>query len=92
MNAWQAMTDPLLGFADALNSRGIGTVHVTDVVDYPKYVGAYDRFRPKLQDYLAQYPDVEMIIDMHRDAATHNGLPVWGVGWWSHRVKQQANT
>ena len=66
-------------FADALNSRGIGTVHVTDVVDYPKYVGAYDRFRPKLQDYLAQYPDVEMIIDMHRDAATHNGLPVRAV-------------
>lgn len=64
---------------DALNSRGIGTVHVTAVADYPKFVGAYDRLLPTLEDYLQQYPDVEMIIDMHRDAATSNDLPVRAV-------------
>ena len=54
---------------DALNSRGIGTVQIRTMSDYPKYVGAYDRAEVTLKKYLDQYPDVEMIIDIHRDAA-----------------------
>jgi len=66
-------------FTDALNSRGIGTVHITEMHDYPNYVGAYTRSADSLKDYLEQYPDVEMIIDIHRDAARLNGKPLRSV-------------
>lgn len=62
--------------ADALNNRGIGTVQITEVHDYPNYNGAYDRSRESISKYLALYPDVEMVIDIHRDAARYNGLPL----------------
>jgi len=63
-------------FTDVLNSRGIGTVHITELHDYPKYVGAYDNSADSLKDYLKKYPDVEMIIDIHRDAARWKGQPL----------------
>ena len=61
---------------NALNSMGIGAVHITCQEDYPNFVGSYERVRPHLVEALAQYPDVQMIIDVHRDAIEKDGKPL----------------
>ena len=56
-----------------LNSRGIGTIHLTVVEDYPNYNNAYKRMRVHIEEILEQYPDIEVVIDMHRDSVEYKG-------------------
>lgn len=63
--------------ADALRAAGIGVVHDTQVNDYPNYSGAYERMRQTIEAYLAEYPSITMVLDIHRDAASDaSGAPV----------------
>ena len=59
--------------AGQLNAAGIETIHDTALNDYPTYDGAYER----IESYLAQYPSIQMVLDLHRDAASDPaGMPV----------------
>jgi len=51
-----------------LEARGIQTVHLTDLCDYPAYNGSYGRSLELVQAALKKYPTVQMTIDVHRDA------------------------
>lgn len=51
-----------------LEARGIKTVHLTDLHDYPAYNGSYGRSLAAVQAALKKYPSVKMAIDVHRDA------------------------
>lgn len=51
-----------------LQQAGISVIHDTELNDYPVYSGAYDRMLPKLEAYLAQYPTISVVLDVHRDA------------------------
>lgn len=63
--------------AAALNARGIETLHDTALNDYPSYSGAYARMETTISRYLEQYPSIQMVIDVHRDAADDaDGNPV----------------
>lgn len=55
--------------ADILEEAGIGVIHDTDFHDYPSYNGSYSDAAASTKDYLAQYPSIELILDLHRDAA-----------------------
>lgn len=55
--------------AAVLNERGIETLHDTALNDYPSYDGAYARMQETIGRYLAEYPSIQMVIDVHRDAA-----------------------
>lgn len=55
-----------------LNDAGIKTLHVTTYHDYPEYTGAYNRARETIKSYLAKYPSIEMVIDVHRDSMTQD--------------------
>lgn len=57
--------------SDKLNAAGIKTVHATDVHDDPQYTGAYDRSGETVQKYLKKYPDIQVVLDIHRDAITN---------------------
>ena len=60
-----------------LEDAGIETIHDTALNDYPTYDGAYERMRLTIEGYLAQYPSIEMVLDLHRDAANDPaGMPV----------------
>ena len=54
--------------AEILTSRGIGVVHDRNLYDYPNYSGAYDRSLASIKKYLAQYPTISFVLDVHRDA------------------------
>ena len=54
--------------ARQLTEAGIGVIHDTTQHDYPSYNGAYDRSAVTVQNYLAQYPSIKIVLDIHRDA------------------------
>lgn len=53
---------------DILNDRGISTVHSTTLNDYPAYNGSYNRALKDIQAYMEQYPTIQLVLDIHRDA------------------------
>ena len=54
--------------ADTLNAAGIHTLHDETLNDYPSYTGSYANSRTVVQQYLAQYPSIKVVLDVHRDA------------------------
>ena len=54
--------------ADTLNAAGINTLHDETLNDYPSYTGSYANSRAVVQQYLAQYPSIKVVVDVHRDA------------------------
>ena len=54
--------------ADTLSQAGISVLHDRTLYDYPSYSGAYDRSLAAIHSYLAQYPSIHFILDVHRDA------------------------
>lgn len=55
--------------AEILESAGIGVIHDTTLHDYPSYNGAYTHAAASTKAYLEEYPTIELILDLHRDAA-----------------------
>lgn len=47
---------------------GLEVVHDKTLYDYPGYSGSYDRSKAGVEAYLAQYPTVKLVLDVHRDA------------------------
>lgn len=63
--------------AEALTAAGISVLHDTRPNDYPNYNGAYERMRLTIEEYLEQHPSIQMVLDIHRDAAEDaDGNPV----------------
>ena len=54
--------------ARILEDAGIETLHDTTHNDYPSYDGSYARMQTIIESYLAQYPSIQMVLDVHRDA------------------------
>lgn len=54
--------------AAAFAEAGLSVLHDRTLYDYPAYSGAYDRSLAAVQSYLAQYPSIRFILDVHRDA------------------------
>ena len=63
--------------AEGLEARGISVLHDTSFNDYPSYNGAYNSTLKKIQQWVEEYPTIQMVIDIHRDAgANADGTPV----------------
>ncbi len=52
-----------------LEARDVRVIHDRSLNDYPDYNSSYTVTREKIEDYLAQYPSLVMVLDIHRDAA-----------------------
>ena len=50
-----------------LENNGIGYIHDTTVYD-ESYEGAYGRSRVSVEKYLREYPSIQIVLDVHRDA------------------------
>lgn len=55
--------------AQLLEEAGIAVVHDRSVHDDPSYNGSYTDARASIERYLEQYPSIELVLDIHRDAA-----------------------
>ena len=53
---------------DALSSKGFNVNHSLTYHDYPAYNGSYNRSYTTVSDLLNNSPNVQTVIDLHRDA------------------------
>lgn len=51
-----------------LEAAGIEVIHDTTLYDYPSYNEAYTRSAKGVAQWLEQYPSIQLVIDVHRDA------------------------
>ena len=54
--------------AELLEAGGISVIHDRSFHDYPSYNSAYNNAREAIQGYLAENPDLCLVLDLHRDA------------------------
>ncbi len=60
---------------------GYTVLHDTNLYDYPDYNSSYSNSRASVENWLAQYPDIALILDVHRDALTaQDGTPYRLIG------------
>lgn len=55
-----------------LEAAGIAVIYDRTLHDDPSYNAAYGSARASVEDYLARYPSIALVIDLHRDAATNS--------------------
>ena len=55
--------------AELLEEQGIRVIHDKTLHDYPSYSGSYAASRQSLEKWLAEYPSICLVLDLHRDAA-----------------------
>ena len=53
---------------EALRAQGLNVIHDRGLYDYPSYTGSYGRSGAAVESYLSEYPDIAIVIDLHRDA------------------------
>ncbi len=54
--------------ARIFEEMGLNVLHDQTLYDYPSYNDAYSNSRAGVEQYLAQYPTIQMVLDIHRDA------------------------
>ncbi len=54
--------------AAAFAQAGLNVLHDRTLHDYPNYNGAYTRSKATVEEYLAAYPSISIVLDVHRDA------------------------
>lgn len=47
---------------------GLSVIHDESLYDYPSYNAAYTNARAGIEKYLEEYPSIQIILDVHRDA------------------------
>ena len=47
---------------------GLSVIHDRTLYDYPSYNGSYERSRAAVEQYLKDYPSIQIVLDVHRDA------------------------
>ena len=55
--------------AEILEAAGISVLQDRSLHDYPSYNGSYADARKSIESYLAEYPTVRLVLDLHRDAS-----------------------
>ena len=54
--------------ATVFRAHGFQVLHDTTLYDYPAYNGAYERSQAAAERWLEEYPTIQVILDVHRDA------------------------
>ncbi|MBO5130555.1 MAG: stage II sporulation protein P [Oscillospiraceae bacterium] len=58
--------------AQLLEAGGITVIHDRTLHDYPSYSGSYSAARKAIDAWLAEYPSISLVLDVHRDASGDN--------------------
>lgn len=55
--------------AETLEQHGISVIHDPKINDYPSYNSSYWTTLQQIEKWKTQYPNIQMVIDIHRDGA-----------------------
>lgn len=58
--------------AEVLEQHGIKTLHDTILHDVPSFNGSYAHSLNTVQEYLSEYPSIQMVFDVHRDSIVYD--------------------
>lgn len=58
--------------ADLFNSKGIETLHDTELHDYPSFNGSYGDALETTEQCLEKYPSIQIVFDLHRDSIVYD--------------------
>lgn len=58
---------------EILEQNGIPTIQDREIHDYPSYNGSYAHARKAIESYLEEYPSIQIVLDLHRDASGGDG-------------------
>ncbi len=58
--------------ARIFNERGIETLHDTALHDHPSFNGAYADALTSIEQYLSDYPSIQIVLDLHRDSIVYD--------------------
>lgn len=56
--------------AEALREKGISVLHCEEMFDADSFIKAYQNSKAAVRAYLAEYPSIRYVIDLHRDAVS----------------------
>lgn len=65
-----------------LEEGGITVIHDIRLHDYPSYSAAYSNARTAVQEYMQQYPSLQVVLDLHRDAALNPDGSQYATSAW----------
>lgn len=54
-----------------LNEHGIETLHDKQLHDHPSFNGAYANALDSIEQYLSEYPSIQIVFDLHRDSIVY---------------------
>ncbi len=60
--------------SEALNKKGIPTLHCETMHDKESYISAYERSAESIAYYLEKYPSIRYVFDVHRDSVIRSDL------------------
>lgn len=60
-------------------AAGYETIHITEVFNQPDFSGAYANSRAKVEQVLKENPTIQVVLDVHRDAISSNGIDYYPV-------------
>ena len=60
--------------AAILEEAGLRVLHDREIYDFPSYTGSYTRSGEAVERYLAEYPEIAVVLDIHRDALGSDGV------------------
>ncbi len=58
--------------AEVFRENGISVLHDTTLHDHPNFNGSYENSRKTVESYLAKYPSIQIVLDIHRDAFVYD--------------------
>ena len=63
--------------ATVFRAHGFQVIHDPTLHDYPAYNGAYERSLAAVEEWLRQYPTIQVVLDVHRDALVGSGNEIY---------------
>ncbi|MBQ8894884.1 MAG: stage II sporulation protein P [Clostridia bacterium] len=60
-------------------AAGYQTIHITEIFNQPDFSGAYANSRAVVEQVLKENPTIQVVLDVHRDAISSNGIDYYPV-------------
>ncbi len=65
--------------AKVFESAGFQTIHIKEIFNQPDFSGAYTHSRAAVEKVLKEYPTIQVVLDVHRDSISSNGVDYYPV-------------
>lgn len=65
--------------AEVFEAAGFETIHIKEIFNQPNFSGAYATSRAAVEKVLRENPTIQVVLDVHRDSISSNGVEYYPV-------------